>query len=36
MGRKRVSCVILECDRCGEALEADEPFVTDSNRTRSG
>jgi hypothetical protein len=27
MGRKRVSCVILECDRCGAALEGDEPFV---------
>jgi len=27
MGRKRVTCVVLECDRCGAALEGDEPFV---------
>jgi hypothetical protein len=27
MGRKRVSCVVLECDRCGLPLEGDEPFV---------
>jgi len=27
MGRKRVTCVVLECDRCGELLEGDEPFA---------
>jgi hypothetical protein len=27
MGRKRVTCVVLECDRCGAALEGDEPFA---------
>jgi hypothetical protein len=27
MGRKRVSCVVLECDRCGVLLEGDEPFA---------
>jgi hypothetical protein len=36
MGRKRVTCVVLECDRCGELLEGDEPFVRHYRKTRSG
>jgi hypothetical protein len=36
MGRKRVSCVVLECDRCGLPLEGHKAFVMHSNRTRSG
>ena len=27
MGRKRVSCVVLECDRCGSLLEGHKTFV---------